>query len=130
MIATALEHLADTEPCSADTPLARWANPEAHYGHVELARVAALVILCAKCRDAIQRQTPHSPRTGGRSARGEPVDAGRNRGVSREDGARAAAFSNAVSKSSPLLREFGMRSNPRTRRAPRWCGTPLAAGRR
>ena len=79
-----------TWPCSSETPLARCGEPEAHHGHVEDARVAALVVLGAEGQHVLDG---YAGRRAGLAevlldqlAR-EPVDAGRHGRVGGEDGA-------------------------------------------
>ena len=74
-------------------------EPEAHHGHVEDRGVAALVVLGAEGEDPVDRDAGH--RRGAAEvlldqlAR-EPVDAGRHRGVGREDGRAAADLERGV----------------------------------
>ena len=82
----------DTEPWSSGHAVGPLGQPETHHGHVELARVAALVILGAQGKDPLQRQILKACELVNDQLAGEPVDAGRNRGMSGEDGARAAAL--------------------------------------
>ena len=67
-------------------------EPEPHHGHVEHARVAALVVLGAEREDLVGRDTLRGAVPAevlrDQVAR-EPVDAGRHRGVRREHGAGA-----------------------------------------
>src|SRR5215211_4028688 len=57
------------------------AQPEAHHGHVELARIASLVVLSTECQNTLQWQTVEVFELVDDQLAGEPIDAGRHRSV-------------------------------------------------
>ena len=91
MIVHALTSLA----ASVIEPLAAH-QPETHHCHVELARVAALVILRAQREDPVQRQILVARELVNDQLAGEPVDAGGNRGMGGEDRASTTSLQSGV----------------------------------
>ena len=77
-------------------PVGALAEAEAHHGHVELARVAALVVLRAEREYPVQRHVAEAAELVDHQLAREPVDPGRHRGVGGEHRARPAALQGAV----------------------------------
>ena len=98
-----------TSPCSCETPLARCDEPEAHDGHVEDARVAALVVLGAEREDPLDRDAGAgvvAAEVLRDQVAGEAVDAGRDRGVRGEDRAGARHLERGVEVEALVLGEL------------------------
>ena len=94
-----VEHLPADVAVQLRDAVGALAEAEAHHGHVEDRRVAAVVVLGAEGEDPLDR---HARERAGRAevlldqlAR-EPVDAGRDRGVGGEDGGGAGHLERGV----------------------------------
>ena len=77
------------------------AEPEAHHRHVELARVAALVVLGAEGQHLVQRQVAECGELVDDQLAGEPVDAGGHRGMGGEHSPRPVVLQGRVEVHPP-----------------------------
>ena len=128
------EHLLAHPAVQLAHPVDPLGQPHAHHGHVEHRRVPARVGLRAQREDAVERAAPGRaavpPNCRSTRVAGEPVDTGGHRGVRGEHGAGPAHLDRLVEAQARLRRTRGSAPGRGSRRGPRWCGRPRAAGGR